>query len=175
MDSNLNSWNKKVPGEPVFLFSLLSISIKALGSKVCLPFSMFWFSNFQYAYLQINKSMLTAIANRQLSGLNQRVLKQTLTSWNDNFWLKNDVEEWSRVSFEILHASSKIPVKLPGQFSFSKHIFLHWAAATLKERNGFQNNFQAKIGYLFRELRFLSTYSSCGVLLPRSQQAITKL
>jgi hypothetical protein len=36
-------------------------------------------------------------------------------------------------------APSEIPANLPGQFSLSGQIFLHWAAATLKGLVGFQN------------------------------------
>ena len=41
--------------------------------------------------------------------------------------------------FEILLAPSEIPANLPGQFSPSRQIFLHWAAATLEGLVGFQN------------------------------------
>ena len=34
--------------------------------------------------------------------------------------------------FEILLAPSELPANLPGQFSLSGQLFLHWAAATLK-------------------------------------------
>ena len=34
--------------------------------------------------------------------------------------------------FEIQQAPSEIPANLPGQFSLSGHIFLHWAAAIVK-------------------------------------------
>ena len=34
--------------------------------------------------------------------------------------------------FEILLAPSELPANLPGQFSLSRQIFLHWVAATLK-------------------------------------------
>ena len=34
--------------------------------------------------------------------------------------------------FEIHFAPSEIPANLPGQFSLSGQIFLHWAAATVK-------------------------------------------
>jgi hypothetical protein len=34
--------------------------------------------------------------------------------------------------FEIPMWPSQIPANLPGQFSLSGQIFLHWAAATLK-------------------------------------------
>ena len=40
--------------------------------------------------------------------------------------------------FEILLAPLEIPANLPGQFSLSGQIFLHCAAATLKELVGFQ-------------------------------------
>ena len=51
-----------------------------------------------------------------------------------------DYEKWSRIfDFEILLAPSEIPANLPGQFSLSGQIFLHWAAATLKGLVGFQN------------------------------------
>ena len=56
------------------------------------------------------------------------------------FWLKNDGEKWSIFYyFEILRALSEKPANLPGQFSPSGQIFLHWAAATLKGQVGFQN------------------------------------
>ena len=41
--------------------------------------------------------------------------------------------------FEIHQAPSEIPANLPGQFSPSGQIFLHWAAATLKGLGEFQN------------------------------------
>ena len=41
--------------------------------------------------------------------------------------------------FEIPLAPSEIPAKLPGRFSLSGQIFLHWAAATLKWLEEFQN------------------------------------
>ena len=34
--------------------------------------------------------------------------------------------------FEMLLAPSDLPANLPGQFSLSGQLFLHWAAATLK-------------------------------------------
>ena len=43
--------------------------------------------------------------------------------------------------FEIPWWPSDIPANLPGQFSLSGQIFLHWAAATLKAIVEFQNNF----------------------------------
>ena len=50
-----------------------------------------------------------------------------------HFGLKNDGEKWSRKNyFEIPWWPSEIPANLPGQFSLSWQIFLHWAAATLK-------------------------------------------
>ena len=41
--------------------------------------------------------------------------------------------------FEILLAPSVLPANLPGQFSLSGQMFLHWAAATLKGLVEFQN------------------------------------
>ena len=41
--------------------------------------------------------------------------------------------------FENLQGPSEMPAYLPGQFSLSGHIFLHWAAATLKGLVEFQN------------------------------------
>ena len=53
---------------------------------------------------------------------------------------KNDGEKWSRFFyFEIQRAPTDIPANVPGQFSLSGEICLHWAAATLKELGGFQN------------------------------------
>ena len=53
--------------------------------------------------------------------------------------LKDDGEKWSRFFyFEILQAPSDLTANLPGQFSLSGQIFLHWAAATLKGLGEFQ-------------------------------------
>ena len=41
--------------------------------------------------------------------------------------------------FEILLAPSELTANLPGQFSLSRQIVLHWAAATLKGLGEFQN------------------------------------
>ena len=42
------------------------------------------------------------------------------------------IEKWSSIFyFDILLAPSELPDNLPGQFSLSGQIFLHWAAATL--------------------------------------------
>ena len=41
--------------------------------------------------------------------------------------------------FEILLAPSELPANLPGQFSFTGQLFLHWEAATLKGLVEFQN------------------------------------
>jgi hypothetical protein len=41
--------------------------------------------------------------------------------------------------FEILLAPSDVPASLPGQFSLSGQLFLHWAAVTLKGLVEFQN------------------------------------
>ena len=38
-------------------------------------------------------------------------------------------------------AQRYVPANLPGQFSLSGQIFLHWAAANLKAIAEFQNNF----------------------------------
>ena len=54
----------------------------------------------------------------------------------------NDDEKWSRKNyFEIPRWLSEIPADLPGQFSLSGQIFLHWAATILKAIVEFQNNF----------------------------------
>ena len=59
--------------------------------------------------------------------------RKILTEIWHHFWLKNDGEKWSRKKyFEIPRWPSEIPANLPGQFSLSGQIFLHWAAATLK-------------------------------------------
>ena len=42
---------------------------------------------------------------------------------------------------EIPHAPSGMTANLPGKFSLSGQIFLHWATATLKGHMEFQNNF----------------------------------
>ena len=41
--------------------------------------------------------------------------------------------------FGIERAPSEVPANLPGQFSLSGQIYLHWAAATLKGLGEFQN------------------------------------
>ena len=43
------------------------------------------------------------------------------------------------IFFEIHRAPSEIPANLPGQFSLSGQLFLHWAAASLKGLVDFQN------------------------------------
>ena len=48
------------------------------------------------------------------------------------FDLKMMVKSGLDFFFEIERAPSEIPANLPGQFSLSRPIFLHWAAATLK-------------------------------------------
>ena len=49
------------------------------------------------------------------------------------FGLKNDAKKGSRFFYlEIPPASLEIPANLPGQFSLSRQISLHWAAAILK-------------------------------------------
>ena len=69
----------------------------------------------------------------RISGLKSQILEPT-------FWAKSGGENWSRIFyFEILLAPSEIPANLPGQFSPSGQILLHWAAATLKGLVGFQN------------------------------------
>ena len=57
------------------------------------------------------------------------------------FVLENDGKKWSRIYFQIDRAPSEIPANLPGQFSPTGQIFLHWAAATLKGLGQFQNKF----------------------------------
>ena len=66
----------------------------------------------------------------KISGLEPNIfeLKMMVTSDLDFFFY-----------FEILLAPSEIPANLPGQFSLSGQIFLHWAAATLKGLVEFQN------------------------------------
>ena len=49
------------------------------------------------------------------------------------FWLKMMVKSGlDFFYFEIHRPPSEIPANLPGQFSLSGQILLHWAAATLK-------------------------------------------
>ena len=43
------------------------------------------------------------------------------------------------ILIEILLAPSELPANMPGQFSLSGQLFLHWAAATLKGLVEFQN------------------------------------
>ncbi len=75
----------------------------------------------------------TLAGTLSINGLKSRVLKLP-------FLLKNDSEKWSKIFyFEIHRAPSEIPANLPGQFSLSGQIFLHWAAATLKGLGEFQN------------------------------------
>jgi hypothetical protein len=68
----------------------------------------------------------TPVRTLLISGLKSRVLKLVFLT--------------SRIFyFEIHRAPSEIPANLPGQFSLSGQIFLHWAAATLKGLGEFQN------------------------------------
>ena len=53
--------------------------------------------------------------------------------------LESNIFGLKMIYFEILIAPSEIPANLPGQFSPSGQIFLHWAAATLKGLVRFQN------------------------------------
>ena len=58
-----------------------------------------------------------------------------ITIFNLKMMMKNGLDSF----FEIQRAPSEIPANLPGQFSPSGQIFLHWAAATLKGLEEFQN------------------------------------
>ena len=49
--------------------------------------------------------------------------------------------------FEILQAPSELLANLPGQFSLSRQLFLHWEAATLKGQVEFQN--KKKLDHFF--------------------------
>ena len=53
--------------------------------------------------------------------------------------VKSGLEFLSLFYFEILLAPSELHANLPGQFSLSGQIFLHWVAATLKGLGEFQN------------------------------------
>ena len=71
--------------------------------------------------------------------------------------------------FEILRVPSEIAANLPGQFTHSGQMFLHWAAAFLKGHVGFQKKYNTTISpsslsqkYLFQELRIYFPYSSCS-------------
>ena len=68
-----------------------------------------------------------------ISGLKYRVL--ILPFFNLKMMMKNGLDFF----FEIHRAPSEIPANLPGQFSLSGQIFLHWAAVTLKGLGEFQN------------------------------------
>jgi hypothetical protein len=76
---------------------------------------------------------LTPARTHSISRPKSRVLKLAFFGYNDG-------EKWSRTFyFEIHRAPSEIPANLPGKFSLSGQIFLHWAAATLKGLGEFQN------------------------------------
>ena len=68
-----------------------------------------------------------------ISGLKSRILK--LSFFNLKMMMKNYLDFF----FEIHRAPLEIPANLPGQFSLSGQIFLHWAAVTLKGLGEFQN------------------------------------
>ena len=70
-----------------------------------------------------------------LSDLKSQVLK--LPFFNFKIVMKNGLDFF----IEIHQAPSEIPANLPGQFSLSWSIFLHWAAVTLKGLGQFQNKF----------------------------------
>ena len=69
-------------------------------------------------------------------GNTQKILTEI---WH-HFWLKMMVKSGlEKKYFEIQRWPSELPAKLPGQFSLSRQLFLHWAAATLKGLVEFQN------------------------------------
>ena len=79
-------------------------------------------------------------------------LKMKSLSKSTIFGLKNDGEKWSRKNyFEIPWWPSEIPANLPGQFSLSGHIFMHWAAATLKRLSEFQNKVLDHFTIIFKQ------------------------
>ena len=84
-------------------------------------------SGLEFIILKFTKHLLEEFQNR-----NSRQL------FTNIFELKVGVKRGLEF-FEILLAPSEVPANLPGQFSLSGQIFLHWAAATLKGLVGFQN------------------------------------
>ena len=60
----------------------------------------------------------------------------------DNFWRINEACGlfFGQLTEKFVdRVPSEIPAQLPGQFGHSGQILLHWAAATLKGLNEFQN------------------------------------
>ena len=91
-----------------------------------------------FCYFEYRIDIVAKHCRFLVPGNTQKILTEI---WN-HFWLKNDDEKWSRKNyFEIPPWPSEIPANLPGQFSLSGQIFLHWAAATLKAIVEFWNNF----------------------------------
>ena len=80
----------------------------------------------------------------RISRLKSQVLKPTFL-----VYLKMMVKSGLEFYFQILLSPSEIPANLPGQFSHSGQIFLHWAAAVLKGLGQFQNKFQTTFLYHF--------------------------
>ena len=70
--------------------------------------------------------------------------------------------------FEILLAPSEIPANLPGQFSFSGQIFLHWAAATLNGLVEFQNKKNLDHFYYRQFALLMEFFQFCELKLPKS-------
>ena len=95
-------------------------------------FSYLFFSHYENYVYKFNV-WFTPARTPFISGLKSRVLK--LQFFNLKMMMKNGLDFF----FEIHRAPSEIPANLPGQFSLSGQIFLHWAAVTLKGLGEFQN------------------------------------
>ena len=82
-------------------------------------------------HYRFDDSSFTPARTLSISGLKSRVLK--LPFFNLKMMMKNGLDFF----FEIHRAPSEIPANLPGQFSLSGQIFLHWEAATLRRLGEF--------------------------------------
>ena len=83
--------------------------------------------NLNALYVLPEMSTLTPARTYSIRGLKSWVMKLTFLA------LKND-KKWSRtIYFEIHRACSEMPANLPGQFSLTRQIFLHWAWAGARD------------------------------------------
>ena len=79
-------------------------------------------------------TIVTPLRSPRIGGLKSQILKPPF--FKLNMMVKSGLVFFY---FEILLAPSELPANLPGQFSLSRQLALHWAAATLKGLVGFQN------------------------------------
>ena len=125
-----NTSDKQWPAVAITLELIITPPQKTLAVKVGKSQKVYYFT---FVPILEKHNQITPARTLSVSGLKSRVLKLP-------FWLKNDGEKWYRIFyFENQRAPSEINTKLPGQFSLSWQMFLHWAAVILKGLAEFQN------------------------------------